>query len=366
MGQGAGCYHGVMSYKQPESFVPTPFEPNPLFRHAHLQTVVGEVLTRDFSRQHGAWLAAARTELFELPDGDRLQAVVHLHPDDPARERPVVLHLHGLEGSAEARYQRGMSAKAFAAGFHTVRLNFRNCGDTEHLARGLYNGRSTGDVLAVFAALRERWGFSTLYGTGVSLGANLLLRLLADAGDQPPEGLAGAVAVSPPVDMDMTGDALGRGLNRGYSAYFLGLLKRKMRRKHRLSPGGAELAPVIEQLRRVRTLRDFDELVTAPLSGYADAAAYYAHASSGGDLGRVQVPTLVIHAQDDPFLPFGMYAPLQESIAANPYLATIFPAHGGHVGFLGAKGGPARLPWMDEWWAENEAIAYLMALNGAR
>lgn len=357
---------GGMQAKQPPTFDPSAFEPHPLFRHPHLQTVIAEVLPRNFAQGHGAWLAAGRTEQFELPDGDRLHAVMHLHPDDPERRRPVVLHLHGLEGSAEARYQRGMSAKAYAAGFHSLRLNFRNCGDTEHLARALYHGRSTDDVLAVLAALRERWGFSTLYATGVSLGANLLLRLLADAGATPPAGLAGAVAVSPPVDMSMTGVALDRGLNRGYSAYFLGLLKRKMRRKYRLSPGGEELAPIIAKLRRVRTLRAFDELVTAPLSGYADAEAYYAHASSGDDLDRIQVPTLLIHAQDDPFLPFAMYAPRTEAIAANPYLATLFPAHGGHVGFLMPKGRPVRLPWMDEWWAENEAIAYLLALHEAR
>ncbi|MNX88081.1 putative hydrolase [compost metagenome] len=355
-----------MQFKQPPAFEPTAFEPHPLFRHPHLQTVIGEVLPRQFASRHAAWLAAGRLEQFVLADGDRLQAVLHLHPNDPDRSKPVVLHLHGLEGSAEARYQRGMSAKAFAAGFHSVRLNFRNCGDTEHLARSLYNGRSTDDVLAVLAALRGGWGFSTLYATGVSLGANLLLRLLADAGEQLPDGLAGAVAVSPPVDMALTGEALGQGLNRGYSAYFLGLLKRKMRRKHRLSPGGETLAPIIAQLRDVRTLRAFDELVTAPLSGYADAAAYYAHASSGDDLHRIQAPTLIIHAQDDPFLPYAMYAPRMEAIANNPYLTTLFPAHGGHVGFLLPKGRPVRKPWMDEWWAENEAIAYLQALHEAR
>ncbi|HEY9897860.1 MAG TPA: alpha/beta fold hydrolase [Pantanalinema sp.] len=355
-----------MSTRPPVAFDPAPFEPHPLFRHAHLQTVVGEVVPRDFARHHAPWLASARTEQFTLADGDRLQAVLHLHPDDPARLRPVVLHLHGLEGSAEASYQKGISTKAYAAGFHSVRLNFRNCGDTEHLARALYHGRSTDDVLAVLAALREEWGFSTLYATGASLGANLLLRLLADAGQAPPPGLAGVVAVSPPVDMAMTAAALDRGFNRGYTAYFLGLLKRKMRRKQRLSPGGEGLSELVRELGRVHTLRAFDELVTAPLSGYPDAATYYAHASSGDDLHRVRVPTLLIHAQDDPFLPYAMYGPRMEAIAANPYLVSVFPDHGGHVGFLMPKGRPGRRPWMDEWWAENEAIAYLQALHEAR
>lgn len=349
----------------PLRFEPAPFEPHPFFRHAHLQTVSGEVLPRDFARHHAPWLASARTVQFALPDGDKLQAVVHLHPDDPERLRPVVLHLHGLEGSAEASYQKGLSTKAYAAGFHSVRLNFRNCGGTEHLARSLYHGRCTDDVLAVLTSLRMEWGFSTLYATGASLGANLLLRLVADAGEAPPAGLAGVVAVSPPIDMVMTGAALDRGLNRGYAAFFLGSLKRKMRRKVRLSPGGHELASVVRELSRVRTMRAFDELVTAPLSGYPDAATYYAHASSGDDLDRVRVPTLLVHAQDDPFLPFAMYGPRLEAIASNPYLLPVFPERGGHVGFLMPKGRAGRKPWMDEWWAENESIAYLEALHQA-
>lgn len=348
------------------TYSPAPFEPNRLLRHPHLQTVVGEVFPRRLPAQHDSWRAASQEVHFELPDGDRLQGFVHLQPDDPERRRPVVLQLHGLEGSASSFYQLGLSAKAFAAGFHSVRLNFRNCGNTEHLARKLYSGRNTADVLEVLAQLRERWGFETLYATGVSLGANMLLRLLADAGEDLPSGLVGAAAVSPPIEMAACGVALRQGLNRGYEAFFLQLLKRKLRRKHRLSPGGAELAPTLERLSAIKTLRQFDDLVTAPLNGYADADAYYAHASSADDLPRIAVPTLIIHAQDDPFLPYGMYAPRMEAIRSNPNLTALFPTHGGHVGFLSQPGLPLRESWMDERWAENEAIAYLQSLPHSR
>lgn len=361
------CYHGPMLALLPPgtSYSPAPFEPRCLLRHPHLQTVVGEVFPRRLSARHDPWRAAEQEVLFALPDGDRMQAFVHLRPDDPERRRPVVLQLHGLEGSAASHYQRGLSAKAFAAGFHSVRLNFRNCGDTEHLARKLYSGRSTEDVTEVLTQLRDRWGFETLYATGASLGANMLLRLLADAGEQPPAGLKAAVAVSPPIEMAAAGVALRQGLNRGYEAFFLEMLKRKLRRKARLSPGGSELRPTLARLGAIRTLEQFDDLVTAPLNGYADAAAYYAHASSADDLARIAVSTLIIHAQDDPFLPFGMYAPRMEAIRSNPHLTAVFPRYGGHVGYL-SKAGPRREPWMDERWAENEAVAYLQSLPSSR
>lgn len=353
----------MLVFLPPETpYAPVPFAPSRLLRHPHLQTVVGEIFPRRLSAQHDAWRALSQEALFEMPDGDRLQAFVHLQPDDPERRRPVVLQLHGLEGHAGSHYQVGLSAKAFAAGFHSVRLNFRNCGGTEHLARKLYSGRSTEDVREVLAQLRDRWGFETLYATGASLGANLLLRLLADTGEHPPAGLAAAVAVSPPIEMAACGVALRQGLNRGYEAFFLQLLKRKLRRKARLSPGGSELAPTLERLGSIRTLREFDDCVTAPLNGYADAEAYYAHASSADDLSRITVSTLIIHAQDDPFLPYGMYAPRLEAIRSNPHLTALFPRYGGHVGFL-SEGGPRREPWMDERWAENEAIAYLQCLS---
>ncbi|HEY9855041.1 MAG TPA: hypothetical protein V6D05_04830, partial [Stenomitos sp.] len=131
------------------TYAPTPFVPSRFLRHPHLQTVVGEVIPRHLSARHDPWRAARQEVLFELADGDRMQAFVHLQPDDPERRRPVVLQLHGLEGHADSHYQVGLSAKSFAAGFHSVRLNFRNCGDTEHLARQFYTGHSTGDVLEV-------------------------------------------------------------------------------------------------------------------------------------------------------------------------------------------------------------------------
>lgn len=340
-------------------FRPTEFRPHPWLRHAHLQTVFGEIWPRPLGREHDAWRQACERVELTLPDGDRVVAFLHLHPDDPGRARPAVLHLHGLEGSAEASYQRGLSAKTFAAGFHSVRLNYRNCGGHEALASGLYSGRSTQDVLDVLDLLRKRWGFRHTMLTGVSLGGNMLLRLLADAGDDVPGGVIGAVAVSSPIDMAMTSKAIGRGLNRAYELFFLTLLKQKLRRKVRLSPGGERFLPFVREFGRIRSLRDWDDRITAPFAGFESADAYYASASSGPDLGRIRVPTLLLHAQDDPFIPFEMYQERNAEIDANLWLCPAYPLHGGHVGFWAAPGTWGDEPWMDERWSENEAVRFL-------
>jgi predicted alpha/beta-fold hydrolase len=346
------------------AFRTEPFVPQPALRHGHLQTIFGELWPRSLGAGHAKWQQVCRQELLDMPDGDQVLAWSHLQPDDPGRTRPLVLHLHGLEGSADSSYQRGLSAKTFAAGFHSVRLNFRNCGDTEHLARGFYFGAKTDDLLAVLAILRHDWGFARLLVTGASLGANMVLRMLADAGERPPEGLLGAVSVSAPIDMAMTCDAVGRGLNKVYDVYFLAQLARKIRRKIRLSPDGERLRPFLAEFRRIRTLRDFDEYVTAPLGGYAGSAAYYAAGSSGPDLHRIRVPTLLVHARDDPFLPFAMYERQMADIRANPCLVPVFPARGGHVGFWAAPSVRRHEPWMDERWVENEAVRFLLAAAG--
>lgn len=331
------------------------FEPQRLFRGPHLQTVLSEIVPRRPLPTWKPWAGVRRRELFEMPDGDRLAAFVHLQPSDPRRRRPVVLHLHGLEGHADTEAQRALSAKAFAAGFHSVRLSFRNCGDTESLARDLYYGSRPGDLDTVVRALHEAWGFETVHVTGISLGANLLLRHLAD---RPADsGIARAAAISAPIEMGQALEALSRGANRIYDRYFLAALKRKLRRKLHLSPDGDRLRPYIERMAQIRSLAEWDEHITAPLGGFASAEAYYQAGSSGPDLDKVRVPTLLIHAKDDPFIPFAMYEQHGERIRANAALCPRFPEHGGHAGFWARARGPE--PWMDTHWAENRAIAFL-------
>lgn len=340
-----------------------PFVPARGMRNPHVQTILADKLPRRFPRGEALlapWRNARREVEFELPDGDRLLGHLHLHPDDPGRTRPLVLHLHGLEGCADSHYQVGLSVKAFAAGFHSLRLNFRLCGDTEHLARRPYHGRRTEDVLSVLSTLRETWGFGIVHATAVSMGGGLLLRLLADAGEQPPTGLGAVVAISPAIDYRASFAVFYRGFNRVYANYFLRLLKRKVRRMARVGPGRADVMPLLPALRRVHTLGEYDALITAPLCGFPGPGAYYDAASSADDLGRIRVPTLILTAQDDPMIPFSSFEDRRDAIAANPNLSTLFPPHGGHAGFLAERPKQPH-PWMDGRWGENVAIAYLAA-----
>lgn len=289
-----------------------------------------------------------------LPDGDRLLGCLHTHPEG---DRPLVIHLHGLEGCADSHYQVGLSAKAFAAGMHSLRLNFRTCGGTEHLAKRFYHGRRTEDLAEVVRQLADQ-GFGPIYVTGASLGGNLLLRWLADTGNQAP--IAGAIAVSPPIDMASPDIRYWQGINRIYERYFLKSLQRRLRRSLRHWRSD-ELSVLVAGLNRLKTLRDFDDTVTAPLNGYSGADDYYRHVSSVNDLDCIAVPTLIIHAQDDPIVPFEMFRARSEMLTRHPMIRTIFPEHGGHVGFISDRKGP--LPWMDGRWAENEAIAFLASLS---
>lgn len=275
-------------------------------------------------------------------------------------------HFHGLEGSAEASYQRGLSAKTFAAGLHSVRVNFRNCGDHEELARGFYFGARTEEVESALGHLHRDRGFSRILASGVSLGGNMLLHYLADLGDRPPPWLIGAVAVSPPIEMADTCQALTRGWNRIYDRFFLSLLHRKLARKVRLSPGGGEYREYVRICRGLRSLEQFDDRITAKIGGYESGAAYYQAGSSGPRLGAIRVPTLIVHAKDDPFLPFAMFERHADRISGNRWLATAFPDRGGHVGFWSAPGHERPEPWCDERWSENEAVRFLASLATRR
>lgn len=334
-----------------------PFLPHPLLTGQHLQTMWGTVFPRPLS-QAKAWLAAGQAWRHTLPDGDVLTGRLHLHPGDPGRTRPTVLALHGLEGDVDAHYMRGVSAKAWALGWHSLRLNFRGCGEGEGLARRIYHGMTTGDVDAVVRALgAEVAGPIAL--VGVSLGANKLLRLVAGYGEALPPHLAAAVAISPPIDFILANEALGQGLNLIYDQYFLRKLRRKMKTIDRLHAGDAAVAARTQAARRARRLREFDERFTAPMGGFSSAAEYYGRAGAGPILDQIRLPTLIVAAEDDPFIPFRMFREAEAAIRANPWITPLYTAKGGHVGFLEAARAPRAEPWMDAFWSENVSLLYL-------
>lgn len=288
-----------------------------------------------------------RRERLELPDGDFLDLDWSLAAGPGGeRARRVALVIHGLEGHSHRKYVQGMVRALNAAGWDCCAMNHRGCsGEPNRLAR-FYHSGETDDPHAALCHALAAGGYARAAMVGFSMGANQILKYLGEDPDRVPAELAAAVTVSAPCDLGACARVLESGFSRLYQAYLMHSLKAKVRAKHEAFP--AELP--VDRLARMRTFREFDDTYTAPLSGYADAADYYARCSSLPVVSAVRVPVLVLNAQDDPFLAPECYPRDQALASAWVYLET--PARGGHVGFaLNGAGGP--------YWSELRAVEFL-------
>ena len=332
------------------SFIPRPFRPSAWARHAHAQTLAGKFLRPRPPVQ-------IRRERWEAPDGDVLLLDF---ADGCARDgsegggqlahAPLVLVLHGLEGSALRPYALLAYRALNALGLGAVGLNFRGCGGEPNRLARFYHSGETGDPRWVLERLHARRPDRPLGALGFSLGGNVLLELLGELGADGPELVRAAAAVSVPFDLSAGADALERGpVVRAYARYFLRSLVGKLEPKRALLEPLIALGPAAH----APTIRAFDDLVTAPLHGFADAASYYEASSSARCLDAVRVPTLVLHSRDDPFLPAA--AMPEAALHANPALVPFLTDRGGHVGFVE---GP---PWSPRFWAEEQAARFLAA-----
>lgn len=254
---------------------------------------------------------------------------------------------HGMEGSIDSIYMLTTAQKAFRAGFNVVRVNFRNCGGTEHLTPSLYHGGLSEDLGVVVDQLIRNDGLQRLFLLGFSLGGNMLLKLAGENGENLPAEVLAIAAVSPSVDLQASSIEMLRKENWIYQWNFMKSLRKRMRLKHKLYPELYDLS----RLNAVRTVREFDEEFVARACGFKDAADYYHRASSIRVAGGIRVPTLIIHAEDDPFIPF---APLRDPVfSGNPYILMIATKQGGHVAFVSAKPDGE-----DRFWAENRALEF--------
>ncbi len=243
----------------------------------------------------------------------------------PARSRGQIVLLHGLEGSSNGGYIVSFTQAALKAGFGVHRLNMRSCGGTEHLSNTLYHSGLTSDTLQVLRSIQAR-NLGPLFLVGFSLGGNIALKL---AGELRRTNLLTAVcAVSTPLDLACAVRAIGKPGNVIYARRFLSRLKERVRRKNLSQP---ELYPV-DGLEKIRSIWAFDDRYTAPLFGFGTAANYYATQSAARFLEYIEIPTLVVTAQDDPLVPFEMYR--RKVFQDNPALTLVAPKHGGHLGFL--------------------------------
>ncbi|OEC35102.1 hypothetical protein SAMN05216600_11384 [Pseudomonas cuatrocienegasensis] len=297
-------------------------------------------------------LARTRERLW-LADGDFLDLDWH---GPQTANAPLVLVLHGLTGSSSSLYVLGLQQALAARGWASVALNWRGCsGEPNLLPRGYHSGASE-DLAETIAHLRAQRPMAPLYAVGYSLGGNVLLKYLGESGAD--SQLQGAAAVSVPFRLDQCADRIGLGFSRVYQAHFMREMVAYVQGKQRSfsDQGQADRLSVLERLGPLdgmRTFWDFDGRITAPLHGYTDAADYYARASSRFYLGRIQTPTLLIQAEDDPFV-FRHSLPEPAELAPGTELE--LHAHGGHVGFV------AGTPWQPDYYLERRIPAWLAGL----
>jgi predicted alpha/beta-fold hydrolase len=316
-----------------------PFDPHPLLKSGHAQTIAAAFLPRRFN------LPRAENRLFQVDAWSKLLAQCHWQ-SGKSREAPVLVIVHGLEGSSDSSYVKGIAEKAYTRGYHVVRMNQRNCGGTERLTPTLYNSGMSGDYLMVLEELIEKDRFAQIFFVGYSMGGNLVTKMAGELADDAPSALKGICAVCPALDLAACADALERRDNYLYQRHFVNGLMSRYARKAKLYP---ERYPK-DGFGPVRTVREFDDAITAPQFGYRDAQEYYEAVGAKRVIDRVRVPMLLITAEDDPFVPYATFLALRpERLATIRFRA---PEHGGHCGFVSRYSGGERF------WAEQRIAEF--------
>lgn len=276
-------------------------------------------------------LPAPEERLIEVAPG--IQVLCHCHWQADRANALTVVVVHGLEGSSDSQYARGLADKGLRAGMNVIRYNQRNCGGTESLAPVLYHSGLSGDIEAVARNVIARDGVSRLALAGFSMGGNLVLKLAGEWADHPPPQFRAVAACCPALDLAASADALHEPRNRIYEAYFLWALRRRMLHKARLFP--EHFDPT--RLRGIRSLREFDDKITAHYCGFTSVDDYYDRASAAHVVGQISVPALVLHSANDPFI--RITPETRRKILANPNITFIEAEDGGHCAFIGAQNG---------------------------
>jgi predicted alpha/beta-fold hydrolase len=293
-------------------------------------------------------LPAMRLERLATPDGD----TVHLYHRDVAGARARVFLLHGLEGSVHSHYVQGIVRGAEAKGWSTTVLVFRGCGPEFNVAPRMYHSGETSDLRFALAEVIASRPTERVLLAGVSLGGNVVLKYLGEEAKQVSPRIVAAAAVSVPYDLEAGSRNLQRGFARVYDRHFLRSLRRKALRKLAQHPGLFDPT----RLRSARTIEDFDDAVTGPVHGFGGSHDYYARSSSIHFLDRIAVPTFLLSAADDPFLPADVLTRVAAVAGRNPLLEAHFTARGGHVGFLSGA-----MPFLPVHWGEERVLSFFEA-----
>src|SRR5713101_4010542 len=322
----------------------TPFEAHPLLTNGHAMTIAAAFVPRRFD------IPPAEARLFQVDAESQLLGHCHWQPGK-RKDAPVLVIVHGLEGSSDGNYVHGIAEKAFHRGFHVVRMNQRNCGGTEALTPTLYNSGMSADYRAVFEELSNVDGFEQIFFAGYSMGGNLVTKMAGEFGAAVPRALRGVCAVCPALDLGACADALERRDNYLYQRHFVSGLMARYARKAKLFPrryAQNGFGPI-------RTVREFDDAITAPQFGYGDAQEYYEAVGAKKVVAQVRVPFLMITARDDPFVPYDSF--VRARAAENKAIRFLAPEHGGHCAFISNRRGAERF------WAEQRIIEFCKELT---
>jgi len=320
------------------------FNPHPFLKNGHFMTVASAFWRRGFN------LPSPEDRLFQVDPESKILGHCHWQ-QGRNRSVPLLALVHGLEGSSESNYMRGIAEKAWNRGFHIIRLNQRNCGGTELLTPTLYNSGMSSDYRAVLDELSSD-GFASIFFAGYSMGGNLITKMAGELGDSAPSALRGIAAVCPALNLAACADALERADNFFYQRHFVAGLMARYAKKAKLFPQRYST----NGFSPIRTVREFDDAITAPHFGYRDAQEYYEAAGAKRVVDKIRVPCLLITAQDDPFVPF--QAICASGVEQNPFVAFSAPRHGGHCAFISNESGSERF------WAESRIVEFCESLAG--
>jgi len=318
------------------------FRPRRFLRGGHLQTIASFLLPRRFS------LLPSEDRLVEVEAG--IPVLCRCHWQAERQSALTVILVHGLEGSSESDYMMGIAEKGLAAGMNVVRMNQRTCGGTDRLAATLYHSGRSDDIKAVAKNLIDNHGITRFALAGFSMGGNLVLKTAGEWGASGPREFKAVAAVCPAMDLAVSADALHLPMNRLYEQYFLWRLKARMRAKAKCFPGRYDLS----RLRRLRSLRDFDDKVTAYYCGFEGASDYYARAAAANVVDRIAAPAYILYAKNDPFI--RVLPETRRKIEGNPNITFVETDDGGHCSFVAERDG------YDGHFAERAVIDFLSSV----
>ncbi|GAB3000433.1 hydrolase [Psychrosphaera aestuarii] len=318
------------------------FKPAWWLNNRHLQTIVPRFYSvpntfKPFEQE------------FALSDGDFVELIWSQSPAYINENTPIVIVLHGLEGSFDSFYAKRMMNAIHQKGWVGLLMQFRGCGKKQNRLAKTYHSGQTEDVSELVKYVNKKFPTNPLYSVGFSLGGNMLAKYLGEEGDK--SVLSGGIVISAPLDLSLCAHAIGQGFSAVYQKYLVDKLRKKTKDKLALMKERFPVKVSAEQLDDIKILTEFDEAVTAPINGFKSAADYYAKSSANKFLGSIATPTLVIHAKDDPFMSAEVIP--NEGMLSNAVRFELSKS-GGHVGFISGLN-----PFKPVFWAEKRTIEFI-------